>query len=64
MKIEDIKEDMSVLYIPGHAHGDRTHPDCERGIVSSKNAVNVFVRYYHNGVLREAWSTSPEDLVL
>jgi len=49
-----------VLYVPNHAHGDRNHPDCERGVVTSTNRVNVFVRY-GNGIHSQA--TSPEDLV-
>lgn len=26
-----------VVYVPTHAEGDRNHPDCERGKVSSVN---------------------------
>ncbi len=54
-----------VLYVPNHAHGDVTHPDCERGIVSSNNGVNVFVRYYtrHGELSLTAQATRPDDLV-
>lgn len=53
----------SVLYVPRHAHGDRSHPHCERGIVSSTNEKFVFVRYYRNGVLQTtAQATDTEDL--
>ena len=48
-----------VLYVPNHAQGDTTHPDCERGVVTSTNEVNVFVRY---GAGIHAQATSPEDL--
>jgi hypothetical protein len=34
-----------VIYIPGHAYGDRNHPDCERGAVSSHNDKNIFVKF-------------------
>jgi len=34
-----------VRYIPGHAHGDRHHPDCEDGVVSSTNDRYVFVKF-------------------
>ena len=34
-----------VIYIPGHAMGDRNHPDCEKGTVSSHNGVNIFVKF-------------------
>ncbi len=59
----DFNEGDRVLYIPLHAHGDRKHPDCERGVVSSQNGINVFVRYLKHGVLGNPQATSPEDLV-
>lgn len=35
-----------VVYVPMHAHGDRAHPDCEHGKVSSVGAGGtVFVRF-------------------
>lgn len=34
-----------VIYVPGHAHGDPDHPDCERGTVSSVNERFVFVKF-------------------
>jgi len=65
MKLEDCKDGMEVLYVPHHAHGDKSHSDCEHGIVSSKNDTFVFVRYYHkNGGLKlHAQATDPNDLV-
>ena len=65
MTTTDFKEGDAVRYIPMHAHGDRSHPDCENGIVSSSNALYVFVRYYYKGGgLRETGqATSPDDLV-
>jgi hypothetical protein len=61
----DFRAGDEVRYIPGHAHGDVTHKDCEDGIVSSTNAKNVFVRYYRNGVLQETpQSTTPTDLLI
>lgn len=55
-----------VLYVPHHADGDEKHPDCERGIVSSTNSVNVFVRYANKSGLfaATAQATRPEDLRL
>ena len=40
----------AVLYIPNHAKGDRAHPSCEKGTVSSVHdkedgTQNVWVRY-------------------
>lgn len=34
-----------VKYIPGHAHGDDNHPDCETGTVTSVKPGRVFVRF-------------------
>ena len=45
-----------VLYVPNHAHGNRAHPDCERGTVSSvsKDGSTVFVRF-DASVARLGW---------
>jgi len=44
-----------VIYVPMHAHGNRTHADCERGKVSSVNdAGTVFVRF-DRSVARLGW---------
>jgi hypothetical protein len=65
MTAADFKSEDRVLYIPGVAHGDARHPDCERGVVSSTNDTIVFVRYYCNGLLMHTpQATSPEDLVM
>ena len=34
-----------VTYIPPHANGDASHPDCDRGHISSFNDTYVFVRF-------------------
>jgi len=34
-----------VTYVPRHAKGDASHPDCEEGIVTSMNDKFVFVEY-------------------
>lgn len=34
-----------VLYIPGHAYGDRQHHDCERGTLMHWNASGAMVDY-------------------
>lgn len=59
-RASDFRPGDRVLYVPNHAHGDTAHPDCERGVVTSTNDVNVFVRY---GNELHAKATSPEDLV-
>ena len=60
MTLEDIHEGMQALYIPPHAHGEKTHPDCQRGIVTSKSATHVFVRY---GADQHSHATAPAWLV-
>ena len=42
---EDYKHSDPVRYIPNHANGDATHPDCQNGVVSSTNDNWVFVKY-------------------
>lgn len=43
------KEGDQVLFIPNHANGDREHPACERGVVSTvkveRDQVKIWVRY-------------------
>jgi hypothetical protein len=60
MATADFHSGEQVLYVPAHAHGDKTHADCERGIVSSVNQVYVFV-VYAGRVHSQA--TRPDDLV-
>ena len=50
MNIEGIKlrEDYigaKVTYIPNHAKGNASHPDCEGGTISSWNDSFIFVNY-------------------
>lgn len=59
-----------VRYIPGHAHGDRCHPDCEDGTVSSLGPDNANVRVrFDKQVGRLGWdgataqACDPGDLV-
>lgn len=65
MSAGDFKVGDRVLYVPNHANGDAKHPDCERGIVSSTNEVNVFVRYTQRGgdLSVNGQATSPENLI-
>jgi hypothetical protein len=59
---------MRVRYVPGHAHGNSTHPDCEDGRVSSQNGHSVFIKL-DKTVKRLGWSGTtsqscdPSDLV-
>lgn len=45
MTLEDFDVGDEVIYIPNHAHGDRTHEDCEWGRVTSKNEHYIFVLF-------------------
>jgi hypothetical protein len=60
MTLDEITEGMRVLYIPPHAQGKRTHPDCVRGVVTGKSDTWVFVRYDSD---RYSNATAPECLV-
>lgn len=53
-KLVEFKPDDSVIYVPYHAHGDRTHKDCERGRVSSVTEHYVFVKF-NETVSRLGW---------
>lgn len=59
-KPSDFQPGDAVIYIPGHAGGDPNHSDCERGVVSSTNHKNVFVRF---GTSETAQSCNPGDLL-
>lgn len=53
-----------VTYLPIHANGDTSHPDAERGLVSSVGSRFVFVRFYGKHALSEtAQACDPDDLV-
>jgi len=66
MKIEgrEISTDQNYLdpvtYIPNHANGDASHPDCERGVIISPSTSSVMVLYFTS---RTVQSTSADDLV-
>lgn len=48
-----------VRYVPHHAHGDQSHPDCENGRVTSTNDAFVFVRFGHS---ETSQACNPEQL--
>ncbi len=47
MTLADFNKGDRVKYIPNHAEGDATHKDCQDGVVSSRNHLFVFVKYFH-----------------
>ena len=61
-KSSDFKKGDKVIYIPNHVGGNKLHKDCEKGIVSSVNDFNVFVKY-NNDEPYTAQSTSPDNLM-
>jgi hypothetical protein len=74
MNKSDLYIGQRVRYIPGHARGDREHPDCEDGIVRSFSPKGQPFVVYDNAVrgrmltleLAEPWTaacTDPDDLV-
>ena len=52
-----------VIYVPKHVQaihgGDVNHPDCEHGVITSKNAQTVFVRFDGDSHSKGCY---PEDL--
>lgn len=52
-----------VLYIPLHAAGDMNHPDIEKGVVTSYNSFNVFVRFDTQPEDAPGRSCDPEDVI-
>ena len=58
--MNEFKPGDHVRYIPNHAHGDKHHPDCEDGIVTSTTDLYVFVRY---GRKVTSKATNADDLV-
>lgn len=56
--METFKEGQRVRYVPGHAHGDKGHPDCEDGTVSHSNSAAVFVKF-NKHVGRFGWEWAP-----
>ncbi len=68
--MKEFKKGQRVRYIPTHAEGDETHPDCQNGIVSSVNDKFVFVKYDNAMMIMitgdepyTAQATLPEDLI-
>jgi hypothetical protein len=59
--VNSFREGDLVRYIPGHAHGDVEHDDCENGVVTSTRDDIVFVRY---GEKVSSQATSASDLRL
>ena len=49
-----------VKYVPFHAKGDASHPDCEHGIITSMTEHSIFVEYGTG----TSQSKRREDLVL
>lgn len=66
MKIEGQELDIevnyldNVTYVPGHAHGNATHEDCEQGVIISIGQESVGMLYCNGRTVK---ATNPEDLV-
>lgn len=61
MNAGEFKTGDHMRYIPGHAHGDRHHPDCEDGVVTSVSEHIVFARFRPHAINSEA--CDPESLI-
>lgn len=53
-EVRELKPGQRVRYIPGHAYGDISHPDCEDGKISSIGTIAVFVKF-DKSVGRHGW---------
>ncbi len=66
MKIENREVDKNVdilspvTYIPAHANGNVSHPDCERGVIISIRDKAIGVLYCKTRTVQQ---TRPDDLV-
>lgn len=60
--MENFEKGNRVKYIPTHANGNLSHPDCEEGTVSSQNKTGVFVHYDNSP--NQSKLTYRENLVL
>lgn len=45
IELEDAVIGSWATYVPYHANGNTGHPDCQRGIITSKNDRYIFVRF-------------------
>lgn len=63
MKLEHVKVGMHVVYVPKHANGNRQHPDCEYGVVESKNDTHVYVFVKFKSWHNYGQACRPEDLI-
>lgn len=61
---KEFKKRDRVLYVPLHAHGNREHRDCERGVVVRRATTeeNAYFVLYDGG--RQSKLTYGRDLVL
>jgi hypothetical protein len=60
LKSRDFYPGRNVLWVPKHAKGDTTHPDVEKGVVTTTNPLVVFVRFKPDATPQACY---PEDLV-
>lgn len=44
-----LKEGTQIIYVPRHADGKVTHPDCEHGFVTSDRGKITFCRFWRKG---------------
>ncbi len=64
------KKDDRVRYVPHHANGDQSHPDCEIGIVHSINSSGTVFVKFDKQIQRIGWADAqaqgcdPDSLVL
>jgi len=73
MESKDFTPGDLIRFIPMHANGNKEHPDCEDGIVTSVTCTTVFCRFVFNASFGKSagrWRTianseacHPKDLI-
>lgn len=58
--MQELELQDKVLYVPTHAEGDITHPDCERGVITAMRDGGVWVRFGNDAHAKLCY---PENLV-
>jgi len=68
--MQDFKKEDRVRYVPHHANGDQSHPDCETGIVYCVNVGGTVFVKFDKQIQRIGWADAqaqgcdPDSLVL
>ncbi len=59
-----LKTGTQIIYVPDHARGDITHPDCEEGFVTSEHEKWAFCRFFKMMPCNELKPVASKEMVL